>query len=71
MLTKLPLGLMFIDPPGRYATVETWEQFLAAMEKLPSSIMRNWAIDDAKETIRGKLEGKNPTGRKTSDQTGI
>ena len=53
MPTQLPLGPM-IDGPGRYSALETWERFLAEMETLPPSIMRNWAIDDAKRTVQMK-----------------
>jgi len=35
MPDQLRLGLMLVDPPGRYETLKTWEQFLADLEKLP------------------------------------
>ena len=61
MPTRLPLGLMFIDPPGRYDTVETWEQFLAELEAMPPSTTRNAARANAKQTIRMKQREKGLT----------
>lgn len=47
------LGPM-IDSPGRYDTLETWEQFSAKLEALPSSITRNLALAQAKHIVQVK-----------------
>lgn len=59
MSDKLPLGLMLVDPPGRYDTLETWELFLADLEKLPPSAMRNSALSGAQEVIKTKLSERS------------
>ena len=53
MPTQPPFGPL-IDGPGRYDTLETWERFLAQMEALPPSIMRNAALESAKRTVLRK-----------------
>ena len=50
MPTQLPFGPM-IDKPGRYDTLETWEQFLAELEALSPSTTRNAALSDANQAV--------------------
>jgi len=52
MTDQLPLGLMLVDPPGRYDTLGTWEQYLAELVTLPPSVTRNAAISSARELIQ-------------------
>ncbi len=62
MPDQLRLGLMLVDPPGRYDTLETWEQFLADLEKLPPSGTRNAAMASAREIIQQRGDGSDEGG---------
>jgi hypothetical protein len=54
MSGKLPFGGAFIDPPGPFDTLATWEHFLAKLETMSDSFIKRATILDAKRMIAMK-----------------
>jgi hypothetical protein len=53
-----PPTLALIDPPSPYDKLETWEQYLTRLKKLPENVLlRRESIAQAEHTIRRKRKG--------------
>jgi hypothetical protein len=52
----MPLMTGIIDEPGRYSTLETWEQYLTELHSLKPSVARSMSIERAQEIIQEKRD---------------
>ncbi len=41
----------FLDEPGFFDTLETWEQFLAELDELRDSVQKRQVVNNAKQVI--------------------
>jgi hypothetical protein len=55
---KLPPGGAFIDPPGPFDTLATWEQFLAELDSMSDSLEKRETVLLAKQMMAMKQREK-------------